>query len=143
MTSGTKSARHVVRLAGVVIGYSELEEASPGQGMARGAVRPGIGYELVEPVFRLFREAVPVAGGSVVDNAKLERYHNSRDALGLTLEEADGIPVRTSSIHVADYATSERADARQLEVLITDVGYWARRLAREEGQAGADPDGSG
>ncbi|MHB1863243.1 MAG: hypothetical protein ACYCVL_09765 [Gemmatimonadaceae bacterium] len=123
--------RHVVRLAGVVIGYSELEDASPGDGRAHGHFRPGIGYELVEPVFRLFAEAVPRRGGRVMDEAKLERYHRSRDALGLTLEEADGTVVKTSGIHIADYASQQGAEGRALEVLISDAGYWERRAARD------------
>lgn len=124
------AARHVVRLAGVVIGYSDLEHAWPGERRARGAFRPGIGYELVEPVFKLYTEAVPTPGGTVRDEAKLERYHNSRDALGLTLEEPGGTVVRTSAIHVADYARDGSDDDRVLEVLISDDGYWERRAAR-------------
>jgi hypothetical protein len=125
--------RHIVRLAGVVIGYSELEEVWPGEGRARGLFRPGIGYELVEPVFRLFAEAVPAGAGTPGDAAKLERYHQSRDALGLRLEEADGTVVPTSGIHIADY-TGERGPAeRHLDVLIRDDGYWSRRAARERG----------
>ncbi len=135
MTAGPPSApatsrRHVVRLAGVVIGYSDLEQAWPGEGRARGAFRPGIGYELVEPVFRLFREAVPAPDGEVRDADKLERYHNSRDALNLTLEDADGAVVRTSGIHIADYTDGPAAGERHLDVLISDDGYWARRAAR-------------
>jgi hypothetical protein len=98
--------------------------------MASGAFRPGIGYELVEPVFRLFREAVPERGGKVADEEKLARYHSSRDALALTLEDADGFLVRTSAIHVADYATPSRAEARWLDVLTTDRRYWERRAER-------------
>jgi hypothetical protein len=122
--------RHVVRLAGVVIGYSDLEDAWPGEGRAQGAFRPGVGYELVEPVFRLYTEAVPTPAGDVRDPAKLERYHQSRDALGLTLEDPDGTVVRTSGIHVADYARDGHGGDRQLHVLISDDGYWERRAAR-------------
>ncbi|MDE3129287.1 MAG: hypothetical protein KGL38_14855 [Gemmatimonadota bacterium] len=124
-------ARHTVRLAGVVVGYSELEEAWPTEGRAGGAFRPGIGYELVEPIFRLFVEAVPVPGGAVNDDAKLERYHQSRDALHLRLEDADGTAVGTSAIHIADYARERGPEARRLEVLISDQAYWARRAARD------------
>ena len=130
-TAPATGTRHVVRLAGVVIGYSDLEQAWPGEGRARGAFRPGIGYELVEPVFRLYTEAVPTAGGEVRDEAKLERYHNSRDLLSLTLEGPDGTVVRTSAIHVADYTRDGSWDDRVLEVLIADAGYWDRRAARD------------
>ncbi|MGH7669100.1 MAG: hypothetical protein ACRENQ_06360 [Gemmatimonadaceae bacterium] len=130
-TTSSVRTRHVVRLAGVVIGYSDLEDAWPDQGRARGVFRPGIGYELVEPVFRLYAEAVPTAGGDVRDEAKLERYHGSRDALGLALEDADGTVVRTSAIHVADYTHDGHDGDRFLDVLISDDGYWERRAARE------------
>jgi hypothetical protein len=125
------ATRHVVRLAGVIIGYSDLEEIWPGESRARGVFRPGIGYELVEPVFRLYTEAVPEPDGDVADQAKLERYHNSRDALGLTLEEPDGTVVKTSGIHVADYTREGGDEDRHLDVLIADRDYWARRAARE------------
>jgi hypothetical protein len=131
MTAPAQTTRHVVRLAGVVVGYSDLEEAWPQEGRAQGLFRPGVGYQLVEPVFLLFREAVPARGGGIADVDKLERYHQSRDALGLTLEDVDGTPVRATAIHVADYATARDADDRHLEVLISDDGYWRRRAARE------------
>jgi hypothetical protein len=119
--------RHTLRLAGVVIGYSELENASPSLGRARGEFRPGVGYDLVQPVFRLFAEAIPTPGGEVVDEEKLARYLRSRDALGLALEDADGTLVPTSAIHIADYAEARGPAAREIEVLISDSGYWERR----------------
>jgi hypothetical protein len=123
--------RHVVRLAGVVIGYSDLEDAWVDDGRARGVFRPGVGYELVQPVFRLYRDAVPAPDGPVRDEEKLARYHASRDALGLTLEDADGVVVRTTAVHIADYADEGADGPRHLEVLIADDGYWARRAARD------------
>lgn len=125
------SVRHVVRLAGIVIGYSDLEQAWESDGRARGVFRPGVGYELVQPVFRLYRDAVPVPDGPVQDDAKLERYHASRDALGLTLEDADGVVVRATAIHIADYADRDASEPRHLDVLISDDGYWVRRASRE------------
>ena len=127
--------RHTVRLAGIIIGYSELERASPSEGRARGAFRPGVGYELVEPVFRLFAQAVPVPGGEVVDPEKLARYHQSRDALGLSLEDPDGVIVPTSAIHIADYAKAKARPPRELDVLIAGEDYWRRRGAGDTGVA--------
>ena len=43
--------RHTVKMHGVIIGYSELEHAEPDVGRAWGVFRPGVGYELVQPVF--------------------------------------------------------------------------------------------
>lgn len=122
-------SRHTVKLHGVVIGYSDLEEIEPSLGRARGRFRPGTGYELVQPVFRLYAEAVPAPGAPVTDQAKLDRYHRSRDALGLQLEDDAGRPIRTNTIHISDYTEAADAGARglELEVLIPDRAYWARR----------------
>ena len=72
-----------------------------GAGLAALACVAG-GYELVQPVFRLFSQAVP-ADGSPRDEAKLERYYAARDALDLTLENAAGERIPTSVIHIVDY----------------------------------------
>ena len=68
--------RHTVKLQNVIIGWSDLEQRDPVLHRAWGRFRPGVGYELVEPVFRLFTEAVPLpasagrllAVGSVLDS---------------------------------------------------------------------------
>jgi hypothetical protein len=118
-------ARHTVYLKNVIIGYSDLEDADASLGRARGRFRPGIGYELVQPVFALFTEAVPVANGSVADAEKLERYHRARDALGLTLRDDTGHDIRTSAIHISDY--NGPRGTLEIEVLISDREYWQRR----------------
>jgi hypothetical protein len=114
-----------VRLQGVAVGYSELEHADPSMGTARGRFRPGVGYDLVQPVFRLFTEAVPTPGGGVADREKLDRYHRSRDALGLSLEDDSGRALRTSAIHISDY--SDAGGTMDVEVLISDSAYWRRQ----------------
>lgn len=118
--------KHTVRLQGVTVGHSELEHADPGVGRAWGEFRPGTGYELVQPIFRLFSEAVPKNGGSR-DEAKLARYHGARDALGLELVDGNGRPIRTTAIHIADYTNGAGDSAIQLDVLISDDEYWMRR----------------
>lgn len=118
--------RHTVRLHNVVIGYSDLEHAEPELGRARGRFRPGVGYDLVQPVFELYVQAVPAPGGEVRDQASLDRYHKSRDALGLSLEDEDGTRIRTSAIHIADYSRVQNGGI-EIEVLIQDRAYWQRR----------------
>jgi hypothetical protein len=113
-------------LHGVAVGYSDLEDADPSLGRARGRFRPGVGYDLVQPVFRLFTEAVPVPNAAVQDQEKLDRYHRSRDALGLSLEDDSGRLIRTSAIHIADYS-ARKGGSIDVEVLISDSGYWRRR----------------
>ena len=117
--------RHTLRLHGVIVGHSELEHIEPDVGRAWGQFRPGIGYELVQPVFRLFAQAVPRDGTE--DKALLERYYKARDALKLELIGANGAPIRTSGIHIADYTVEEGPGAIALDVLIPDEEYWAVR----------------
>jgi hypothetical protein len=119
-------SKHTVRLHGIVIGYSDLEDVEPSLGRARGRFRPGVGYDLVQPVFQLFTEAVPVPGADVTDEEKLDRYHRSRDALGLSLEDDSGRSIRTSAIHISDYS-ERRGGSIELEVLISDPVYWRSR----------------
>jgi hypothetical protein len=118
--------RHTVRLHGVIVGHSDLEHADPSLGRAWGAFRPGLGYELVQPVFQLFAQAVP-RDKSKKDQALLDRYHESRDALNLELQDDRGRVIQTSAIHIADYSDESGAPPPELDVLISDTSYWARR----------------
>ncbi|HJQ21926.1 MAG TPA: hypothetical protein VJ867_16400 [Gemmatimonadaceae bacterium] len=118
--------RHTVKLHGVAVGYSDLEDADATLGRARGRFRPGVGYDLVQPIFRLFAEAVPSPGADVADQDKLDRYHRSRDALGLSLEDDSGRQIRTSAIHISDYSDNGGGSI-EVEVLISDPVYWQRR----------------
>lgn len=120
------AGRHTVFLHGVAIGYSELEDIEPALGRARGTFRPGVGYDLVQPIFRLFREAVPMPGGEVADAEKLARYQRSRDELGLSLEDDARRAIRTTAIHICDYS-DQRDGAMEIEVLISDRAYWKAR----------------
>ncbi len=119
--------RHTLKLHGVVVGWSDLERVEPDLGRARGRFRPGIGYELIQPVFRLFAEAIPRSGSAERDEAKLARYYRSRDALKLELVDSAGKLIPTSAIHIADYRADDSGDC-ELDVLITDAGYWERRF---------------
>jgi hypothetical protein len=119
------SVRHTVKLHGVVVGHSELEERDESLRRAWGRFRPGLGYELVQPIFRLFSEAVPMPGGEPRDEIKLARYHAARDRLGLELVDAEGKAIATSAIHIADYTAEKGKEAMELDVLISDDGYWS------------------
>jgi len=119
--------RHTLKLHGVVVGWSDLERIEPDLGRARGRFRPGVGYELVQPVFRLYAEAVPRAESAERDEAKLARYYRSRDALKLELVDPTGRVIPTSAIHIADYRSDDDDGDCELDVLIADVEYWERR----------------
>jgi len=118
--------RHTVRLQTVIVGYSELENIDPDLGRAWGAFRPGLGYELVQPVFRLFAQAVP-RDGSAKNSELLERYYSARDALHLQLEDPNGRVIKTSAIHIVDYTVEEGSSALELDVLISEDAYWKQR----------------
>jgi hypothetical protein len=117
--------RHTLKLHGVVVGWSDLEKIEVGLGRAHGAFRPGVGYELVEPIFRMFAQAVPRDGAR--DESKLARYHKSRDALELELFDDNGAPIATSAIHIVDYTSTDATAPLELDVLISDDSYWRRR----------------
>jgi hypothetical protein len=125
--------RHTVRLKGVTVGYSELEHGDSNLGRAWGVFRPGPGYGLVQPVFRIYARAVPL-GGDTRDRDGLDRYYKARDAMGLQLQDDDGRSIATSGIHIADYTVEDGADALALDVLITDPAYWSRRAATPDVQ---------
>lgn len=118
--------KHTLKMRGVIVGHSELETIEPELGRARGRLRPGLGYELVQPVFRIFARAVPL-DGSPKDSGALDRYYKARDALGLELVDAEGRPIITSAIHIADYTVEAGSAALELDVLISDDSYWQRR----------------
>lgn len=120
--------RHTVRLHGVIVGHSELEQIDPDVDRAWGEFRPGLGYELVQPVFQLFAQAVP-RDGSAKDTALLDRYHQSRDALRLELQDDRGQTIKTSAIHIADYSEGGGSGTLELDVLIADEAYWRRRAS--------------
>lgn len=119
--------RHTLRIHTVTVGHSDLEHAEFDVRRAWGAFRPGLGYELVQPVFRLFAQAVS-RDGITLDPDLLERYYRARDQLHLELVDADGNPIKTSAIHIVDYSTADgKPDGVELDVLISDDTYWNRR----------------
>ena len=119
--------RHTLKLNGIIIGWSELEEVDATDRRVWGQFHPGIGYELVQPIFRLFAEATPMPGGEPLDQIKLERYLDARDRLPLQLVDDKGRPIETAAIHIADYSEKRGPDAMSLDVLISDDHYWTNR----------------
>ena len=117
--------RHTVKMHGVIVGHSDLESADESLGRAWGAFRPGLGYELVQPVFRLFTQAVPTRGGEPLDDFTLARYHAARAKLALDLVDANGNQIETTTIHIADYLDED--GSLELDVLIRDAEYWNAR----------------
>ena len=119
--------RHTLKLNGIIIGHSELEEVDAVDRRVWGQFHPGFGYELVQPVFRLFSEATPMPGGEPFDQIKLAQYYAARDKLPLELVDDRGRTIRTAAIHIADYSAQRGPEAMSLDVLVKDADYWASR----------------
>ena len=83
----------ILRMSGVIVGRSELESRDAALRVARGAFRPGLGYELTEPIFAL----IDSAGD---DPEALARYRKARDALRLTLTDSSGATVNVRNLHI-------------------------------------------
>lgn len=112
-------------MRGITVGWTSLERPDATAGVARGAFRPGPGYELVEPVFRLFAEAQGETPAHPTDESKLARYRAARDRLGLALHAPDGALVPTTGIHVADFRAERGAEAIEIEVGVADAAALA------------------
>ena len=105
-------------MSGVVVGRSDLETRDPAKRVALGAFRPGLGYDLTQPIFALFTER----GG---DADALARYRKARDALKLQLTDSAGVPVRVSEIHIRpDPASGAGKTALLLEIETDDPVVW-------------------
>jgi hypothetical protein len=121
---------YVVKMRGVIVGRSALERVNFPERTAVGHLRPGIGYDLVQPVFRLYAEAVPDPGAPPRDDEKLDRYRAALERLGLELFSKEGRRIDTSSIHISDYVAERGSQALELEVVTEDAAFWADHGAR-------------
>jgi hypothetical protein len=122
--------RHTLKLHGIIVGHSQLEEVDAVDRRVWGQFHPGLGYELVQPIFRLFAEATPMPGGEPLDQIKVARYMEARDKLPLELVDDRGRRIETAGIHIADYTVERGPEAISLDVLVRDDEYWGARAAR-------------
>jgi hypothetical protein len=105
-------------MSGIVVGRSELETRDPARRMVRGVFRPGLGYDLTQPIFALFT-------ASEGDTEALARYRKARSALKLQLTDSAGTPVRAREIHIRpDAAAAEGTGGLLLEVETDDPAVW-------------------
>ena len=123
---------YTVRLHGIAVGRSDLNQIDPEAGFARGTFNPATGYQLVQDVFRLYADAVPETPGAVADPEKLQRYYKARDALQLEVIDPGGNVVPETTVHVYERAGGK--DTLELEVLVADVAFW--RAKTDDGSAG-------
>jgi hypothetical protein len=81
----------ILKLRGVIVGHAELGARDDATGLSRGPFRPGLGWEVVEPVF-LLREG---ASGDA-----LERFERARSHLAFELTTEQGRPLPVDLIDV-------------------------------------------
>ena len=109
----------ILKMSGVIVGRSELENRDVSRRVATGVFRPGLGYDLVQPVFEL----LDTAGDSA---EAMARYRKSRDALRLQLTDSSGNALTVRELHIRRNASS---GARILEVETDDSGFWTQSPA--------------
>ena len=110
--------RYTLRLKDIVIGWSDLESRDAPTRVARGTFRPGVGWELVEPIFVL--RPTGEVGPDLLEREA--RYRRARDTLDLALFSPDGSEVDTARIDVVRDEASPTELA--LEVSVVDRGFW-------------------
>ena len=106
----------ILSMSGVIVGRSELETRDVGRRVASGVFRPGLGYDLVEPVFSLHDH------GST-DSQALARYRKAKAALRLELNDSSGSAVRFRDLHIRRDGDTDRSSL-VLEVETDDTAIW-------------------
>ena len=108
-----------LKMSGVIVGRSELENRDESTHVASGVFRPGLGYDLVQPIFDLLE--------TVGDSAEaMSRYRKSRDALRLQLTDSSGSALAVRDLHIRRKGSS---GAPTLEVETDDPGFWTQSSA--------------
>ena len=105
-------------MSGVIVGRSALETRDVNRRVARGVFRPGLGYELVQPIFELYDNAGD-------DAEALARYRKARHALRLQLTTSSGAPIAVRDIHISKATGGNPGKpALILEVQSDDPAIW-------------------
>lgn len=111
-----------LKMSTVIVGRSELEHRDAARRVAHGAFRPGLGFDLVQPIFDLYD------GGS--DAAAAARYRKAREALRLQLTDSSGNAVSVREVHIRrDGATGSGTAGYVIEVETDDPAVWGASTA--------------
>ena len=107
-------------MSGIIVGRSELESRDSVRRVASGVFRPGLGYELAQPVFALYDAARN-------DAEALVRYQKARDALRLQLADSSGAQVAIRELNIRRDPTADAsATALVIEVETDDPLIWTQ-----------------
>jgi hypothetical protein len=111
---------YTLSMSGVIVGRSDLEVRDAEARVVRGAFRPGLGYELAQPVFALYR-------GSGSNAEELARYRKARDALRLNLADPAGASVPVRDLYIRPSTDGESSESGLvLEIVTDDPRFWTR-----------------
>jgi len=117
-TSDLFAMSFTLSMSGVIVGRSELETRDPIKRVARGVFRPGLGYELAEPIFNLS----PGPGGDADTQA---RYRKAKDALQLQLADSLGKPISVRDLHIRRESSASPAKSELIiEIETDDPAVW-------------------
>lgn len=111
----------VLKLRDVIVGRSALDQRDAGRRTARGVFRPGLGYDLVEPIFAL----LGAPDGGEIPAEQRQRYRKARDMLALAVYAPDDTLVETSRIEIV--ADGHAPTGLALEVTVVDPAFWETR----------------
>lgn len=84
---------YVLKLQNVIVGRCDLPTGEELHSSRQAPFRPGLGWDLVEPIFQLSRAD---------DDEQRARYAKSRDALSLALYDSAGSLLETTRIDIVD-----------------------------------------
>lgn len=105
-------------MAGVIVGRTELEIRDPAQRIVQGVFRPGLGYELVEPVFSLNT-------GPETSPEAYARYLKAKAALRLQLADSSGTPIKIRDLHIRRRSSASSSNGELvIEVETDDPAVW-------------------
>lgn len=107
---------------GRLIGTSELEWRDGDMAIASGLFIPTADYEAVRNIFLLFTQASGNPRAEASEEAQAA-YYRARDALDLTLEAPNRMPLETTWIHIVDWGGSISGEI-EVQAQITDVRFW-------------------
>ena len=108
----------VLKLRDVIVGRSDLATRDRTLHIARGVFRPGVGWELVEPIFTM----LGVHGGDDRSEEQRDRYRRARHTLALTLYNSAGALVDSTRIDIQRDGSSP--SGLVLEIKVVDDAFW-------------------
>jgi hypothetical protein len=118
---------YVLRMSGIIVGRSALEGGDPLSRTASGELRPGIGYDVAEPIFALYDAAMAMDDAAARRQA-LDRFTKARDAMRLEIVDEQGTRLAAREARVTRAGRGPSAGLR-LEVVVDDEAFWAGRDA--------------